>query len=417
MRLTGLYSARESLISQGSALATIADNIANVNTPGFKNQRPEFSNLLADSEGSLFGSPLNPGNGVKVDTVRSFNDKQGTLEPTGRSLDAAISGNGFFVISPDGTEQKFTRAGNFSLDNAGNLVTSNGLKVMGFTGTDVTTPTAISLTTTSTAAKPSTAGKLTGNIDSSTPVNATLPAATSFRTLKDGAAFDASVRVYDSLGAAHDVSLYFFHTAALGYNVQAYVDSGETTAIPGTPVAVGNGSLTFDSAGAQAAGAGATLALSTTFGNQSAPLAVNLDLSGLTGFSATSNLSAIKMDGNPTGNPTGYEIAEDGSVNILTDSGVSIAVAKLAIAKFNNPEALDRDGSNIFSATDASGAATLNTATVEGRGSVAGGNLENSTADTASEFIDMIRYQRAYQASSQVITTLSEIIASTVQIL
>lgn len=129
MRLTALYSGREALITEGAAIASVADNLANANTPGFKTARSEFANLLADSEGSLYGSTEDPGNGVQVDNLRVLHDKQGSINFTDQGLDLAIQGGGYFVTSK-GTETFYTRAGNFQVDKDGNLVTSNGDNVM-----------------------------------------------------------------------------------------------------------------------------------------------------------------------------------------------------------------------------------------------------------------------------------------------
>src|SRR5689334_18599800 len=118
MRLTGLFTGREALISEGGAIANVADNLANLNTTAFKSGRSEFANLLAASEGSLYGSELDPGNGAQINAVTTRFDKQGTFDFTDRALDAAIDGKGFFVAS-DGTDNFYTRAGNFGVDPNG----------------------------------------------------------------------------------------------------------------------------------------------------------------------------------------------------------------------------------------------------------------------------------------------------------
>jgi len=124
---SGLYIGRESLMSHGNAMASIANNIANVNTTGYKGERAEFMDLFAGGSGSLYGSSLASGNGSKIDSI-SMETSSGVIEDTGRDLDAAISGNGFFVVS-DGTTQYYTRAGNFTLDADGYLRTQDGMYV------------------------------------------------------------------------------------------------------------------------------------------------------------------------------------------------------------------------------------------------------------------------------------------------
>jgi len=416
MRLTGLLAGREAMISEGAALATVADNISNLNTTGFKSGRTEFSNILAASEGSLYGNSDDPGNGSEVQNVQVRHDKQGTFDFTDRSLDLAIDGNGLFVVS-DGTSQFYTRAGNFQVDKDGNFVTEDGKQVMGFTTASPTTPVALTVTGVSGQATATSTVSLAGNLDSSTAVRA-LPAATSFTTLSQGADFVSPITVIDSLGAQHDISLYFFHdTAPLGFTIQAYVDGGEVTGgTAGTPSLVGTGTVNFQATGTQATGAAATMTLNGTWLNGATPTAATVDLSGLTGFASKSNLSKVTLDGNRAGTPIGYQVDEDGSFNVTLDNGDNIRVGQVALATFPSIQGLERAGDNYFRAGDTAGTPTIGAPGSAGHGDIVGGALEGSNVDPASEFVDLVRYQRAYQAGSQVVTTMSELLSTTLQL-
>lgn len=422
MRLTGLFTGREAMVSEGAALATVADNLANLNTTGFKSTRSNFENILADSQGSLYGSDLESGNGVRVQDLQVRHDKQGTINFTDRSLDTAIDGNGFFVLS-DGTSQFYTRAGNFSIDQAGTLVTDDNLSVMGFTDASPETAVALSAASVTGTATASATGAISGNVDTSAPLNPLPPDATSFATLNAGADFSTPITVIDSLGASHDVSLYFFHDATnpLVYTVQAYVGSDQTTAggLPAgtdpTPVSIGSTTLTFQSDGTQG-GAASSLALSATWGNGAAATAVTVDTSKLTGFASPSALDSVTMDGNRAGSPTGYEIAEDGTFNVVLDNGDSVKIGQIVLGTVPNVQGMERIGDNRFRAGDEAGDVDIGVAGTEGRGSFVNQALENSNVDPSQEFVDLVRYQRAYQAGSQIVTTMSEILQTTIQL-
>ncbi len=418
MRLTGLFSGREAMMSESVALATAADNIANLNTTGFKSQSVEFADLLADSVGSLYGSELNPGNGVQVSKINLLADKQGSIDNTERSLDWAISGGGFFVVN-DGTTDYYTRAGDFSADKEGNLITNTGEKVLGFADDAAAAATPINLKSRSSIATASTAGKLSGNLNSGSPIVTAPSGVTDFKILNATADLVSPLRVYDSLGKGHEVSLYFYHTANLEYTVQAYVDATDTdaAATPNTAVSLGSTTVTYQSDGLQAAGSTAALAISGNWANGAAASAVALDLSKTTGFSSSSSLDQVVIDGNAQGNAIKFQAKSDGTVVAITDIGTEVVLGRVAIAKFINPNGLKKIGNNKFALTEESGEADVKRAAVEGRGEILDGSLENSNVDPSSEFVEVIKHQRAYQAASQIIQTYSQLLGATAQLI
>jgi flagellar hook protein FlgE len=426
MRLTGLYAGREALMAQGTAINAVADNLANFNTPGFKAERSEFENILADSQGSLFGSPLETGNGAQVADLRTLYDKQGTFDFTDRGSDMAIDGKGFFNIS-DGTDTYYTRAGNFTIDKSGNLVTSDGLFVLGIpatTGDDAGasegTPTKLNVNDVAGKANASTKITVGGNLDTSSKLfNGTtgLPAAgASYNQVAGAADFASPVTVVDSLGKAHDLSLYFFHSGPTEYTVRAYVDGADVGSAPNLPFQVGETKLTFQSDGSQGTGAASTLAINAPWGDGAQASTISADLSKFTGFASPSALSNVEADGNRAGSPTGVEVETDGTFNVVLDNGDRTKVGTIVLSAFQNVDGLERSGGNKFRATDEVGDISTGAGGAEGRGGIRGGALENSTVDPAGEFIDLVRFQRGYQAGSQVITTISQLLNTTINI-
>lgn len=399
-------------MSHGTAIDAIADNLANTNTPGFKAQRAEFSNLLAESLGSLYGSPLSGGDGVFISDVSSIH-LQGPVDFTNRDLDVAVSGLGYFILS-DGTNSFYTRAGNFDTNAEGNLVASSGETVMGFTAASPETLVPINITNVAATAQASTAGNITGNLDATAPLTA--PVETTFNALNQSASFRSSIGVIDSLGERHDIGLYFFRTGNGAWTASAYVDGADVGGTAGTPTQVGTTTLAFDATGSQGEGATTALTISAAWANGAAGSSVALGMGELTGFSAASGIASVTMDGVTPGNVVGVEVDKDGNVLAQLDNGTSTEVAELALATFNNPGGLQKIGNNKFIEAADSGTAAAGKANVDGKGYLQGGALELSTVDPANELIQLIAYQRGYQAGAQVITTASELINTTIQL-
>jgi flagellar hook protein FlgE len=417
MRLeTGMRAGRESLMTHGTALNVVADNLANVNTTGYKANRLEFADILAGSKGNIFGGPLETGNGVQGIDVFAMHNIQGSVEQTGRELDAAIQGKGWFVVQ-DGENQLYTRAGNFSANAEGFLTTPSGKQVLGYTAESPDTPVPINVRNAVGTAQASGVATLTGNLDAVAPLVAAVPpAGSTFQEMSEAASYVTSFNVVDSLGADRSVSLFFYRTANLTWNVQAAVDGASVGGEAGTPVIVGNGQVQVDPTGVQQAGAENIIQITPAWGDGAAAGAVGVDLSGFTGFASPSVMSGVTVDGVRSGNLTGISIDAQGNVIAIMDSGSEVPTAQLALAEFSSPDGLDRIGDNYFQATNASGDATVGRPGAEGLGSVQGGALEVSTVDQAKEFVGLIQLQQGYRAGSQVIQTLSELISATIQL-
>ncbi len=419
-----MLSSREGLTSQAVGISTVADNLSNLNSTAFKAQRPEFSDLLADSIGSLYGSPLNPGDGAKADDVRSI-FTQGALEGTERQFDFGVQGNGFFILN-DGTDTTYTRAGNFSVDNAGNLVASTGENVMGFTAASPTALTPLNVGTVTSTPTPTTTMTIIGNLDATLQTDPTtgevvfdtVPAnPADFQEITDASSFNSSASIIDSLGQTHEVGLQFFHTAANTWTVQAYVDGAEVGGTPGVPTSLGSQPLTFQPDGSQGVGTTNVLTLSGSWSNGANASSVAVDISGFSQFATASGITGLTQDGKPAGNLLGFSVDDNGVLSAQMSNGGLTALGTVVLADFVNPEGLERIGDAQYIETDESGTAEVGAPNAEGRGLVKNSVLESSTVDQAAEFINLVRYQRAYQANSQVLTTLSGLVDQTIQIL
>ncbi len=423
--LTGIYAGRESLITHGTGLSVVSDNIANGSTTAFKSTRMEFGELLTESQGSLYGAPTSTGNGVKVDAQTTFHSIQGALEFTGRELDVAIQGRGYFLLG-QGTDTKYSRAGNFVTDIDGNIQAQSGEAVLGFTAESPDTPVPLSLRSAGGDAEATTDISITGNLAASDPlVDADALAAgfDNFNDLNANTQFRSSIQVVDSLGTQQDVSLHYFHTGPanpgdpLTWQVQAFVDGEQVGGVAGTPTAVGTPvTLTFDGTGALQNPDAAVLNITANWANGAAASNVNVALGNYTGFSGSSSISGITSNGVVSGDVETIRFESNGTVTAILTNGEETPIGQLAIATFANPNGLERSGNNNFLETPDSGTAEIGTAQSDGRGVVNGGALESSIVDPANEFITMIRFQRGYQASSSVVQTLSEILNQTIQI-
>ncbi len=411
MRLeTSMNTGREALLVNGTALNTVADNLANSNTTGFKDTRLEFGDLIADGGNSLYGGPLQGGNGVVAGKVTIQHSQQGTVDRTARPLDAAIDGRGWFVLN-DGTNQYYSRAGNFSTNEDGEIIGQGGAKLLGYTA--LSPDTAVPIKVKDLVGTPTASAKVTigGNL-SSNAVIAQPPAAATFQALEQNAGFSTAAEVIDSLGNTHNVSLYFYKTAQQTWTSQAYVDAGDTGGVPGTPVLVGTGVLNFDQNGNLVEGGNTELNITPPWA-QAAAGNVNIDLSGFTGNAGSSSVANLTSDGQRGGNLKQISIDQSGNVVALLESGETINAAQIAIADFISPDGLERIGDNLFQETELSGEAEIAKPTLT---KILGGALESSTVDTAREFTTLIQYQQGYRASSQIIQSISELIKSTIQI-
>jgi flagellar hook protein FlgE len=430
MVLRAMYSGVSGLRAEGEALGVVGDNIANVNTVGFKSQRAIFQDVLGHSILAGTSSAL-PGSGVRVGDIQQM-FTQGTLANTGVSTDLALNGDGFFVVNGtvDGISSNFyTRAGQFALDKDGFLTNSQGLKVQGYTanadGTFQAAPSSVKAPTSSLPARATQSISVTANLDASEKVPTVAfdpqdPTKTSN--------FSSSITVYDSLGTSHSVDVYFAKTGDNTWDYHALANGDELNPPQaGLNVEVGLGSLTFTTNGALNSvttttamslnfGGGATAGQAVTmdFGSQVAGGGTGLD--GTTQFASPSSISNQSQDGYASGDFSGVQVDGQGIVTGLYTNGQKLAISQLAIAKFRSNDGLGRAGQNLWIETRDSGTAAMGTAASGGRAAVSSGALEGSNVDLAEEFVGLIQHQRSFSANSKTITTADEMLQELINI-
>ncbi len=389
------------LMAHGEAISTVGDNIANVSTIGFKRSRASFNDLLG---GELGNSRL--GGGVYLGGNQSI-WQQGTLSQTGNPMDVGISGNGMFVVSGNhqGRDAQFyTRDGRFKLDAGGTMVDMHGMRVQGYTVTNGVRSTAIGDLQLGGKQSPpvaTTSAAMTLNLDSNSLVGTYDPA-----DPNGSSSYSTSMTVHDSLGAEHQATVHFTKTPAGDWEWHATVDGSDVGGTAGTPVEIANGTLTFDTNGNLANQQ--TVASSASFTGATPNQVIAFDFTGTTQNSGSSTISATNIDGRSAGSLTDVKINPDGTIEGIYDNGETIQIAQLALADFANNEGLERQGDSLYAATKTSGQALIDAVGAGGRGSVMSGALEQSNVDLSSELVQLIAYQRAFQANSKTVTTADE---------
>lgn len=384
------------LNAASSDLEVTANNIANVNTTGFKQSRAEFADLFSVSAQDVSATAI--GNGVRVAAVaQQFG--QGNLEYTNNSLDLALSGKGFFTVR-SGAGFAYTRAGTFNPDRDGYVVNPQGARLQVYPptasgGFDISTLKDLQLITSQSAPKASTSAQLQLNLpaDAAPPTTATFDPA-------DPTSFNQSTAftVYDSLGATHTATLYFVKDAANNtWDTHLYLDGN--AAGPAQQVV-------FSQNGALQTPANGQLAFpAQTVNPGAAPLALTLNFSSATQYGNAFSVTGIQQDGYATGRLSGIEVGSDGVVSARFSNGQSTALGQVALASFADPQALQQLGNTSWGETFQSGQAVRGTAGTGNLGEIQSGALEASNVDLTAELVNMIKAQRNYQANAQMIST------------
>jgi flagellar hook protein FlgE len=388
------------LNANGRSMSSIGDNIANVNTVGFKRSRTNFADVMGNTM-------LGVGDGVSVQNQQAMFE-QGALEQTGVSTDLALAGDGFFVLRGQVNGQTadfYTRAGQFSIDNEGFLSSQGGLRLQGY-GVDAnqnlnTTQGDLRLGGLQSPPNATTAIDLGVNLDSDTEVLAaawdpTDPAGTSN--------FATSVTIYDSLGNAIDAEVYYRKTGDNAWEYRVMVDGADQTGgTAGTPSEIATGTLDFNTDGSLATHTPGAANFQPPGATQ--PQAITYTFDEATQYAGESTLRRLTQDGYEAGDIRDVRIETDGTIVGIFSNGEEQTVGQVAVAKFGSPEGLERIGGNLWSQTASSGEPLVGQAGTGGRGSVVAGALESSNVDLAHEFVKMIAAQRGYQANSRTVTT------------
>ena len=383
--ISGLQAAQKEM-------GVISNNIANVGTVGFKRSDALFAELYS---ASLNGTGPQPGSGVTLEAIR--NDfGQGGFEFTSSQLDLAIDGNGLFVLQ-NGAQSLYTRAGAFRLDNDGFVVNESGANLQGYAADDSgvigTALGNLQITNALLAQKPTTEVVFNGNLDAraEAPVTAPFDPAD-----PDTYNFTSTTTVYDSAGAAHQVTMYFAKDAAAGnqYNVSVTIDD---VVMPETA------SLVFDNTGALDAASATALNLASYAPVNANAQAINIDLSNVTGYGANSASSGVTQDGYAAGSLAGFEFDRQGIAYATYTNGETRAVGQVALATFTNPGGLQSAGKTNFVESDTSGLASIGTPDSGARGSLRPSALESANVDLTVELLALIEAQRNFQSNAQAI--------------
>jgi flagellar hook protein FlgE len=414
------------LRSNGDAIGIAGDNIANVNTVGFKKSRGEFQDIVG---GSLAGISTPSGAGSRLASVNQI-WSQGSLVTTDSSTDLGLSGEGFFVVAGTAsgvTGRFYTRSGQFHIDASGRLVNSDGLTVQGYMAkADGTMSATISDLTVSAGTVPASA---TANVSVAANLDASdaLPAAFDPLHPEQTSNFSNTVTVYDSLGASHEVTVFYAKNGVNSWDWHAMVDGGDLTGgTAGTQTECASGTLTFTENGAldtEVVGAS-----SWDFVNASPGQVINFDfgtsittdagtgLDGTTQFASSSTTTGVNQDGFAAGTVNSISFGSNGLITGIFSNGQQRVLGQIAVANFASVNGLDRLGQGVWKETSDSGEALIGAAETGGRGAIVSGSLEQSNVDLASEFVNLILFQRGFQASSRVVTTTDEVYQELVNI-
>lgn len=388
-----------------TSLNTIGNNLANLNTTAYKQQGTTFEDLFYQQIGtSGSNNPLQVGVGTRVSgTATDFT--QGTLLPTGGSENMALSGNGFFVVNQNGVQQ-LTRAGDFQLSQQGDLTTKDGANVMGYPANNGVVDVNAGLVPIELPVGVTQAAQATQNISITANLNAGADVGTAFTT---------PVKIYDSLGNSHALTVTYTKTAQNQWSYSVGMPSGDAAGAPTN----NTGTLTFDSNGNLTSPTGTISGITfpgLTDGASDLSFDWNLATGGsptITQTTAPSTTGAAVQDGYASGNYSGFTVDQNGVVTAKFDNNHTQVVGQVAVASVTNTQGLVRVGNNSFETTAASGDAVVGSAGTGGRGTIEDSTLEQSNVDISTEFANLIVAQRSFEANSKTITTFDSLTQAT----
>lgn len=421
-------------------LQSVSNNLANINTDGYKDQTLTFADVFSQTgitNGS--GDPVQTGSGVTVSSTDS-NFTEGSLNATGTSSNMALSGNGFFVTQTSSGLPDYTRAGDFTTNDDGQITTPSGELLLGYPAVNGVVNTAAKLqplqvgTGVTSPAVASSSFNISANLNASSVIGDTA---------------SSTLPVFDSLGASHTLTVTYTMTAPNTWSYSVTIPTADLApapvvvppAVAPATTVVGTGTLGFDTSGALdevngvttpaavAGGIALTIppvavapAVQTTFADGAAtmPLTWSLETAGtptITQTSTASATSATSTNGFASGTLSTYAVQPDGTINGTFSSGQTLALGQVAVASFSNIQGLVDVGNNNYQPSAASGAAVVGVAGTGGRGTVIGGSVEQSNVNIATEFAKMIVAQQAYSANAKSITTFNQVSQATIAML
>jgi flagellar hook protein FlgE len=415
---TSFSTALSALDATSTAIDVVGNNLANMDTPGFKTSEVCFRDLVTQSLGAGLGdTQVGFGTGTPF-TVREFT--QGAIQSSAGVLDAAVQGDGFFVVHDSSGNQYYTRAGNFVTDKNGNLLTDTGDTVQGWTTIDPTTgqvdtngPIGNIVVPVGTLKAPTPTSSLTidMNLNSAATADATSD-------------FSAPMTVYDSLGTSHVLTLSFQKTGANAWSYSVSIPGSDLVDPTGSTIATGsltfdaNGNLTDPADGSPIAFTMPDLADGAASGQAITWNPYNSDGSGrITQFGQPSASSASEQNGAGAAQLVHVGLADGGSIVAQYSDGEQVTVGQVALASIRNPDTLIAAGNNNFQLSERTATPSIGVPGTGGRGTIAGGSVEASTVDIAQEFTNLIVYQRGYEANGKVVTTADQLSQDTINLI
>jgi flagellar hook protein FlgE len=416
---TSFSTALSALSAHSTAIDVVGNNLANLNTPGYKTSTVSFRDLVTQSLGAGLGETQ-----VGFGTGRPFTTRQftqGAIQSSTGLLDAAIQGDGFFILRNDRDATLYTRAGNFQVDDLGYLITMTGEKVQGWmegpdgtvnpTGAigDIVVP--VGTLKTPTATK---------NFWMDLNLNAGAVAG------QPDAALSFPMTVVDSLGNAHVLTVTFTKsTTANEWAYEVTIPDADLATPPDPPVPLASGTLTFDEDGKLLTPPLTSPTVDVNIdglANGARDLSLKWSLyssngtARITQFPQPSAVSANAQDGSMSASLTRVGLADGGKIIAQYSNGQQRIVGQVALASIRNPESLIAAGNNNYQASARTALPAIGVPETGGRGAVLGGSLEASTVDIAREFTNLIVFQRGYQANSRVVTTVDELSQETINL-
>lgn len=408
--ISSFSTALSGLEADSGAINVIGNDLANLNTTGYKASEIEFSDLMSQELGVGSSSTSI---GLGVSPVEAFaNYTQGSLETTGGATDAAIQGNGFFVVQGANGQTDYTRDGSFQINATGELVTAAGDAVQGWTATNGTVnangPTsAITVPLGGTVpATATTTMSIPLNLDSS-DVNGT---------------FSAPIQVFDSLGQSHTLTATFTNTGANTWTYALSVPAADLTTGGATTVA--SGTMTFNASGtltSPPASSDPQVVQIAGLADGAANMSINWNLynpstgvSTITQMAEASGLGTTTQNGFAAGQIDNVSLQNGGLLVANYSNGQIVTVGQLAVASIANPDTLTSVGNNYLQTTAGTATPSIGTASSGARGQIVAGSLESSTVDIAQEFTSLLTFERSYQANSRVITVSDQLLQDTV---
>lgn len=410
----GLYGVMTTSVSgmaaQADRMGTVADNIANVNTTGYKKASTEFATLVPEARVIEY----TPGSVQTV--IRRGITEQGGLAYTRSPTDLAINGNGFFMVSGANGTPYLTRAGSFVPNSAGELVNAAGYKLLGYNlaNGDLSSivNSAAGLEVVGTAnlglkATPSTAATLQVNLPSNAAITAAgdLPSANAATAQFEG---KTSLVTYDNLGNEVILDIYTAKTATGTWQVSAYnrADAGPSGSFPYSSAALATTTLNFDNTTGQLTSSSATTQTIAIPNGGS----LVIDFTKSTQLAADYIVQSAEVNGNPPAKVTSLEISKAGVVTAIYENGTRVPAFKIPLVNVASPNNLTVLSGNVFSPNSESGDLQIGIAGTASLGNIVSGALERPTVDLATELTTMVEAQRSYTANSKVFQTGSELL-------